>query len=45
MFYINLSGYTNAPISLGYNSAGQENPVLRIFHFQGPIQSKINLEL
>jgi hypothetical protein len=27
----------------GYNFAGQENPVLRIFKFQGPSQIKIDL--
>ena len=43
MFYIDLWGFTNDPLYLGYNSAGQENPVLRIFHFQGPIQSQIEL--
>jgi hypothetical protein len=28
---------------LGYNSAAQENPVLRIFVFQGPSRTQIDL--
>ena len=43
MFYIDLWGFTNDPLYLGYNSAEQENPVLYIFHFQRPIQSQIEL--
>jgi hypothetical protein len=27
----------------GYNSAGQKNPVLRIFKFQGPSRTQIDL--
>ncbi len=43
IFYIDLWGFTNDPLYLGYNSAEQENPVLCIFHFQRPIQSQIEL--
>jgi hypothetical protein len=43
MFYINLRGFINDPIYLGYNSAEQENPILRIFHFQGPLRRQIEL--
>ena len=35
MFYIDFWGFTNDPLYLGYNSAGQENPVLCIFDFPG----------
>ena len=43
MFYIDLWGFTNDPLYLGYNAAEQENPVLCIFHFQRPIRSQIDL--
>jgi len=43
MFYIDFWGFTNDPLYLVYNSAGQENPVLRIFNFQGPKRSQMDL--
>ena len=36
--------FTRSPPYFGYNSAGQENPVLCIFSFQGPIQTQIDLD-
>jgi hypothetical protein len=44
MFYIDLWGFANDPLYLGYNVAEQENPVLCIFHFQRPIWSQIDLK-
>ena len=43
MFYIDFWGFTNDPLYLVYNSAGQENPVLGIFNFQGPKRSQMDL--
>ena len=43
MFYIDFWGFTNDPLYLVYNSVGQENPVLRIFNFQGPKLSQMDL--
>jgi hypothetical protein len=36
MFYSDLWGFSIDPPYFGYNSAGQENPVLLIFTFEGP---------
>jgi hypothetical protein len=42
MFYNVLWGFSiDSPY--GYNSAGQENPVLRIFKFQRPSRTQIDL--
>jgi hypothetical protein len=43
MFYNDLSGFSIDPPYFGYNSAEQENPVLRIFMFQGPSRTQIKL--
>jgi hypothetical protein len=43
MFYIDLQRFTNDLLYLGYNSAEQENLLSRIFHFQKPIRSQIDL--
>jgi hypothetical protein len=42
MFYYILWGFSIDPPNFGYNSAGQENPVLRIFKFQGPSRTQID---
>ena len=42
MFLIVLGDFPKDPPYFGYNSAGQENPVLCIFSFQGPIQTQID---
>jgi hypothetical protein len=44
MFYNVLWRFSIDPPYFGYNSAGQENPVLRIFKFQGLTQTQIDLE-
>jgi hypothetical protein len=43
MFYNDLWGFSIDLPYFGYNSAEQENPVLRIFTFQGPSQTQIDL--
>ena len=41
--YLDVFGdFPNDPPYFGYNSAGQENPVLCIFSFQGPIRTQID---
>ena len=41
--YIDFWGFSNDPLYLGYNSAEQENPVLCIFNFQGPLRTQKDL--
>jgi len=43
MFCIDLWGFSVDPLSLVYNSAEQENPVLCIFKFQGPYGTQMDL--
>jgi hypothetical protein len=43
MFYNVLWGFSIDLPYFGYNSLGQENPVLRIFAFQGPSRTQIDL--
>jgi hypothetical protein len=43
MFYNVLWGCSIDPTYFGYNSAEHENPVLRIFAFQGPSQTQIDM--
>jgi hypothetical protein len=43
MFYNVIWGFSIDPPYFGYNSVGQENPVLRIFKFQGPSWTQIDL--
>jgi hypothetical protein len=43
MFYIDLWGFSIDPPYFGYNSAKQENPVLRILAFQEPFRTQIDL--
>jgi hypothetical protein len=43
MFYNVLCGFSIDPPFFGYNSAGQGNPILRIFNFQGPSRTQIDL--
>jgi hypothetical protein len=38
-----LWGFFVDPLYFGYNSAGQKNPVLHIFAFQGPFRTQIDL--
>jgi hypothetical protein len=38
-----LWGFSIDPSYFGYNSAGQENPVLRSFKFQEPFWTQIDL--
>jgi hypothetical protein len=42
MFYNILWGFSIDPPYFGYNFARQENPVLRIFAFQGPSRTQID---
>jgi hypothetical protein len=42
MFCNVLWGFSIDPPYFGYNSAGQENPVLRISKFQEPSQTQID---
>ena len=42
MFLIVFGDFPKDPLYFGYNSAGQETPVLCIFSFQGPIQTQID---
>jgi hypothetical protein len=42
MFYNVLWGFFIDPPYFGYNSAGQENPILRIFKFQEPFRTQID---
>jgi hypothetical protein len=43
LFYNYLWGFSIDLPYFGYNSAEQESPVLRIFTFQGPSRTQINL--
>jgi hypothetical protein len=43
MFYNDLWEFPIDPSYFGYNFAERENPVLRIFTFQGPSRTQINL--
>jgi hypothetical protein len=43
MFNNDLWGFYIDPPYFGYNFAKQENPVLRIFMFQGPSWTQIDL--
>jgi hypothetical protein len=43
MFYNVLWGFSINPPYFGYNSAEQENPDLRIFKFQEPFLTQIDL--
>jgi hypothetical protein len=43
MFCTDLWGFSIDPPYFGYNSAGQENPVLCILMFQGPSQTQIGI--
>jgi hypothetical protein len=43
MFYNVLWGFSIDPSYFCYNSAGQENPILRIFKFQRPSRTQIDL--
>jgi hypothetical protein len=45
MFYNVLWGYSTDLPYFGYNSTGQENPVLRIFKFHEPFQTQIDLRI
>ena len=41
--YLDVFGdFPRGPPYFGYNSAGQENPILCIFSFQGPIRTQID---
>jgi hypothetical protein len=44
MFYNDLWGFSIDSPYFGYNSAEQETPILRIFTFQGPFRTQIDLE-
>jgi hypothetical protein len=44
MFYNVLWGFSIDLPYFNYNSAGQENPVLRIFKFQESSRTQIDLE-
>jgi hypothetical protein len=44
MFCIDLWGFSIDPLSLVYNSAKQETPILRIFKFQGPSRTQTELD-
>jgi hypothetical protein len=43
LFCIDLWGFSIDPPYFGYNSAGQENPVLHILMFHGPSGTKFDL--
>jgi hypothetical protein len=43
MIYNVLWGFSIDPPYFGYNSRGKEKPVLRIFVFQGPSWTQIDL--
>jgi hypothetical protein len=43
IFNNDLWGFSIDPPYFGYNSAEQENPVLRIFAFQGPSWTQIDM--
>jgi hypothetical protein len=43
MFYNVLWGFSIDPPYFWFNSAGQENPVLGIFAFQGSTRTQIDL--
>jgi hypothetical protein len=43
MFYNVLWEFFIDPPYFGYNSVGQENPVLHIFKFEEPSQTQIDL--
>jgi hypothetical protein len=38
-----LCGFSIGPLYFDYNSAEQENPILRILTFQGPSRTQIDL--
>ena len=41
--YLDIFGYfPKDPLYFGYNSAGQETPVLCIFSFQAPMRTQID---
>ena len=42
MYLIVFGDFPKDPPYFGYNSAGQENSVLCIFSFQGPIRTQID---
>ena len=42
MFLDDFGDFPKSLIYFGYNSAGQETPVLCIFSFQGPIRTQID---
>ena len=42
MYLDDFGDFPKDPPYFGYNSAGQENPVLCIFSFQGPIRTQID---
>jgi hypothetical protein len=42
IFYNVLWGFSIDPLYFGYNSAGQENPVWRIFKFREPSWTQID---
>jgi hypothetical protein len=44
MFYNVLWEFSIDRPYFGYNTAEQENPILRIFKFQEPFQTQIDLE-
>jgi hypothetical protein len=44
MFCIDLWGFYINPLSLVYNSAKQETPILRIFKFQGTSGTQTELD-
>ena len=44
MFLDVFGDFPKSPPYFGYNSAGQETPVLCIFSFQGPIRTQIDRE-
>jgi hypothetical protein len=41
MFYNDLWEFPSIPLIFGYNSTEQENPIMRIFTFQGPSRTKL----
>ena len=44
MYLDDFGDFPRSPPYFGYNSAGQENPVLCIFSFQGPIRTQNDLD-
>ena len=43
MFYIDFGDFPINPLYFGFNSGRQENPVFRIFDFQGPSRTQKDL--